>query len=298
LLTVASVHLEQLNTAPADDFVAALAGIYEHSPWVAAAVAGQRPFAGLASLHAAMTAAVRAAPPAQRLALIERHPDLAGKAARAGEITAESKAEQGGAGLDRLLDAEYARFHRLSDAYREKFRIPFIVCVRRHTKDSILRQYERRLQNTADAELEAALGEIGRIAALRLHDLVEAADALPVSGRLSTHILDTHDGRPAEGVALTLCELGDDGSRRLLVKTVTDHDGRTGAPLIGGGPVPIGRYELRFEIGAYYASRNVPAADPPFLQSVPVEFSVAEPEGHYHVPLLVTPWSFSTYRGS
>jgi 2-oxo-4-hydroxy-4-carboxy-5-ureidoimidazoline decarboxylase len=297
-LTAASVPLERLNAASADDFAAALAGIYEHSPWVAAAVAGQRPFGSLASLHAAMTAAVRTALADRRLALIEGHPDLAGKAARAGAITAESKSEQGGAGLDRLSDEEYARFHRLNDAYRAKFHIPFIVCVRRHTRDSILRQYERRLENTAEAELEAALDEIGRIAALRLNDRVTAANALPVSGRLSTHVLDTRDGRPAEGVALTLCELGDDGSRRLIVEAVTNHDGRTAAPLIGGRPVPIGRYELRFEIGAYYAARNTPAADPPFLQSVPVEFSVAEPEGHYHIPLLVTPWSFATYRGS
>lgn len=297
-MTATSLPLEHLNAASADDFVAALADVYEHSPWVAAAVAGQRPFAGLASLNAAMAAAVRAAPPAQKLALIELHPDLAGKAARAGEMTAESKSEQGGAGLGRLSEAEYARFHQLNHAYREKFNIPFIICVRRHTRDSILRQYERRLRNTSEAEIETALGEICRIAALRLNDRVEAADALPVSGRLSTHVLDTHGGRPAEGVALALTEVGDDGSRRPIVKTMTDHDGRTGAPLIGGRPVPVGRYELRFEIGAYYAARNVRAADPPFLQSVPVEFHVAEPEGHYHVPLLVTPWSFTTYRGS
>ena len=298
MITTTSVRLEQLNDANANDFVAALASIYEHSPWVAAAIAGQQPFESLASLNAAMAAAVRAAPPAQRLALIERHPDLAGKAARTGNITAESKSEQGGAGLDRLSDSEYTLFRHLSDAYRQKFHIPFIVCVRRHTKDSILRQYERRLQNAPEAELETALNEIFRIAALRLNDRVKAADELPVSGRLSTHVLDNHDGRPAQGVALTLSELGDDGTRRVLVEAATNHDGRTDAPLISGRPIPIGRYELRFEIGRYYASLTVATADPPFLQSVPIEFSVAEPEGHYHVPLLVTPWSFSTYRGS
>jgi 2-oxo-4-hydroxy-4-carboxy-5-ureidoimidazoline decarboxylase len=297
-MTPARVPLEQLNAAPADDFIAALAGIYEHSPWVAAAVAGQRPFASLASLDATMAAAVRAAPLAQRMALIALHPDLAGKAARAGEMTAESKSEQGGAGLDRLSEAEYARFHQLNDAYREKFRFPFIVCVRRHTRDSILKQYERRLQNAPEAELETTLVEICRIAALRLNDRVAAADALPVAGRLSTHVLDTHGGHPAAGMALTLCELGDDGGRRLIVSAVTNGGGRTAAPLIGGRPVPVGRYELRFEVGVYYESRNVHTADPPFLQSVPVEFHVAEPEGHYHVPLLVTPWSFSSYRGS
>jgi 2-oxo-4-hydroxy-4-carboxy-5-ureidoimidazoline decarboxylase len=293
-----SVPLEQLNAANTDDFIAALAGIYENSPWVAAAVAGQRPFASLASLDAAMAAAVRTAAPGQRLALIKLHPDLAGKAARAGDMTAESKSEQGEAGFDRLTDAEYALFWQLNHAYREKFAIPFIVCVRRHTKDSILRQYERRLQNTSEAEMEAALGEIFRIAALRLSHHVKAADELPVSGRLSTHVLDNHDGRPARGVDLTLCELGNDGARRLIIQTATNRDGRTDRPLIGGRPVPIGRYELRFEIGRYYASRETATADPAFLQSVPIEFSVAEPEGHYHVPLLVTPWSFSTYRGS
>jgi 2-oxo-4-hydroxy-4-carboxy-5-ureidoimidazoline decarboxylase len=292
------IPLEQLNAASAGDFAATLAGIYEHSPWVAAAAAGHRPFASLKALDAAMAAAVRTAPSGQQLALIALHPDLAGKAAQAGEMTAESKSEQGGAGLDRLSAAEYARFHRLNDAYREKFGFPFIVCVRRHTRDSILQQYERRLANAPDTEVAAALGEICRIAALRLADKVEAADALPVTGRLSTHVLDTHGGRPAEGMALTLCELGDDGSRRLIVTTVTNHDGRTGAPLIARRPIPIGRYELRFEVGAWYVSRGVQTADPPFLQSVPVEFHVAEPEGHYHVPLLVTPWSFSTYRGS
>lgn len=297
-MTSTRVPLEQLNAASADEFAAALAGIYEHSPWVAEAVAGQRPFASLKALDAALAAAVLVAPPERRLALIAGHPDLAGRAARAGEMTAESRSEQGGAGLDRLSEVEYARFHQLNEAYREKFHIPFIVCVRRHTRDSILRQYERRLQNAPDAELETAIGEICRIAALRLHDKVEAADALPVAGRLSTHVLDTHGGRPAEGVVLTLCELGDDGSRRLIVSAMTNHDGRTMAPLIGGRPVPIGRYELRFEVGAWYASRSVPLAEPPFLQSVPIEFHIAEPEGHYHVPLLVTPWSFSTYRGS
>lgn len=298
MITTMSVPLEQLNAANTDDVVATLGSVYEHSPWVAAAVAGQRPFASLASLNAAMAAAVRTAPPAQRLALIELHPDLAGKAARAGDMTAESKSEQGGAGLDRLSDTEYALFQRFSEAYRRKFAIPFIVCVRRHTKDSILRQYERRLQNTPEAETETALGEIFRIAALRLSDRVKAPDELPVSGSLSTHVLDNRDGRPAQGVALTLSELGNDGARRLIVQTATNLDGRTNSPLIGGRPIPIGRYELRFEIGRYYASRNILTADPPFLQSVPIEFFVAEPEGHYHVPLLVTPWSFSTYRGS
>jgi 2-oxo-4-hydroxy-4-carboxy-5-ureidoimidazoline decarboxylase len=296
MITATGVSLEQLNAASAHDFVAALGGVYERSPWVAAAVAGQRPFAMLASLNAAMVAAVRAASPEQRRALIELHPDLA--ALRIGNLTAESKSEQGGAGLDALSESDYARFQRLRDAYRQKFGMPFIICVRRHTRGSILRQYEQRLQSSVEAEFDAALAEIFRIAALRLSDRVKATDELPVTGCLSTHVLDNYDGCPARGMPLTLSEFSDDGARRMVIETVTNHEGRTDALLIGGRPIPIGHYELRFDVGYYYARRKIPTADPPFLQSVPIEFSVAEPETHYHIPLLVTPWSFSTYRGS
>jgi 2-oxo-4-hydroxy-4-carboxy-5-ureidoimidazoline decarboxylase len=292
------VSLEQLNSASSDDFVAALATVFEHSPWVAAAVAPGRPFVSLASLYSAMSAAVRSASSAKRLELINCHPDLAGKAARASVLTIESKYEQGSAGLDRLSDTEYDLFQRLNGAYRQKFGIPFIICVRRHTKDSILRQFELRLKHTAEAEHETAINEILRISGLRLDQHVVAPDRLPVSGQLTTHVLNNHDGCPAEGMALTLFELGGDGTRRVITEAVTNHEGRTETPLISARPLPIGRYELRFEVGRYYADHGTPTADPPFLQSVPIEFSVAEPERHYHVPLLVTPWSFATYRGS
>jgi 2-oxo-4-hydroxy-4-carboxy-5-ureidoimidazoline decarboxylase len=298
MITATGVSLEQLNAASVHDFVAALGGVYERSPWVAAAVAGQRPFATLAALNAAMVAVVRTASPEQRRALIELHPDLSGRALCSGNLTAESKSEQGGAGLDALSESDYVRFQRLCDAYRQKFCMPFIICVRRHTRDSILRQCERRVQSSLEAEVDTALAEIFRIAALRLSDRVKAADELPVTGCLSTHVLDNYDGCPAQGMPLTLSHFSDAGTRRVVIETVTNRDGRTDPLLITGRPIPIGHYELRFDVGHYYARRKIPTADPPFLQSVPIEFSVAEPEAHYHIPLLVTPWSFSTYRGS
>ena len=92
----------------------------------------------------------------------------------------------------------------------------------------------------------------------------------------------------------TLYEVGA-SARALIVATATNADGRTDAPLLGGGPLRIGTYELQFSVGDYFGES---AADPPFLDMVPIRFSIAEPEGHYHVPLLVTPWSYSTYRGS
>jgi len=143
-----------------------------------------------------------------------------------------------------------------------------------------------------------ALSEILRIAALRLDQQVSAPDRLKVHGRLSTHVLDTQGGSPAAGVAVELFEIALSGEARLLARARTNTDGRTDRPLIADRPIAIAEYELRFDVGGYFASRGTPAADPPFLGTVPVRFAVAEPEGHYHVPLLTTPWSYSTYRGS
>ena len=110
-------------------------------------------------------------------------------------------------------------------------------------------------------------------------------------------MLDNVSGKPAAGVRIALYEIGA-SARGLLAETVTNDEGRTDAPLMSGGPLRIGSYELQFHVGDYFAARKIALADPPFLDIVPVRFSIAEPEGHYHVPLLVTPWSYSTYRGS
>jgi 2-oxo-4-hydroxy-4-carboxy-5-ureidoimidazoline decarboxylase len=296
--TDVTIRLDDINAMDRGAFVAALGTIFEQSPWVAEAVYAARPFRTLAALHDAMMAAVRAAHADQCLALVRAHPDLAGKAARAGALTVDSTAEQASAGLDRLSEQEFADFHRLNDGYRSKFDIPFIICVRRHSKDSILRQFERRLENEPTAELETAITEIGRIAALRLSERLSADDSLAVHGRLSTHVLDTHSGRPAVGVAVELSELANAGESRVVARATTNAEGRTDRALIEGRPVPIGRYELRFAVADYFAQQGVALGEPPFLDVVPVRFAVADAEGRYHVPLLVTPWSYATYRGS
>jgi len=290
--------LSELNACSKDDFVAALANIFEHSPWIAEQAASMRPFARLNQLFDAMKAAVDRAPSELRLALIKAHPDLADKTQRAAGLTSESSAEQNSVGLDRLSDAEYVAFERVNNAYRSKFGFPYIVCVRRHTKDSILRDFERRLPHDARAETQKSIEEICRIAALRVDQLVLSDDRLQVHGRLSTHVLDTHGGRPAAGMAIELVELSELGASRVVTRAITNADGRTDRPLIGGRPVPIGRYELTFGVGDYFTRRHVVTSDPPFLDSIPLRFSVSEPEGHLHVPLLVTPWSYATYRGS
>ena len=295
---MAQITLDEINRMDHRAFVDALGDVFEHAPWVAEFAYDARPFADLSALYEAMTAAVRAADPERQMAFIKRHPDLAGKAAREGTVTDDSKYEQSSAGLDRLSEEEYATFHRLNDAYKAKFGFPFIVCVRRHGKESILRQFERRLTNNVPDERRTALNEIFRIVALRLDQRVLAADRLKVHGRLTTHVLDTHRGRPASGVAIELVELSSSGTTRLILRAKTNGDGRTDRPLMAEQPIPIAQYELRFGVGGYFADHGASTVDPPFLDLIPIRFAVAEPEAHYHVPLIVTPWSYSTYRGS
>jgi 2-oxo-4-hydroxy-4-carboxy-5-ureidoimidazoline decarboxylase len=290
--------LDELNACTQGDFVAALANIFEYSPWVAEQAFAARPFAGVNALFAAMKTAVERAPEGLRLALIKSHPDLADKTQRAAGLTAESTSEQNSVGLDRLSDAEYEAFERVNNAYRSKFGFPYIVCVRRHTKDSILSNFEQRLPNDVATETSTSIAEICRIAALRLDQLVISSDRLPVHGRLSTHVLDNNNGKPAEGIAVELVERSALGTSRVIARAVTNSDGRTDQPLIGGRPVPIGHYELIFSVGSYFKERNVPLSDPPFLDDIALRFAVSDPEGHLHVPLLVTPWSYATYRGS
>ena len=291
------IDLATLNRVSAAEFAGHLGNVYEHAPWVAAGVAGERPFATVTLLFSALKAVVRRAPETEQLALIRGHPELAPPAREASALTTDSTNEQASAGLDRLDAGEITEFRRLNAAYRAKFGFPFIICVRRHTKQSLLENFERRVGRTPETELATVLNEIDRIAALRLAALVAGDGPLAVTGRLSTHVLDTRAGKPAAGIALELHELSRGGDR-LIASARTNADGRTDAPLIADRPLPNGRYELRFAVGAYFAGRGIPVADPPFLDIVPVRFAIAEAEGHYHIPLLVTPWSYSTYRGS
>jgi 2-oxo-4-hydroxy-4-carboxy-5-ureidoimidazoline decarboxylase len=295
---MAQVTLDELNRMDEAAFVSALGDIFEYSPWIPETAYGHRPFTTVRDLQQALSGAVFGAAGERQSALIKAHPDLAGKAALEGTITADSKFEQTSAGLDRLTETEFASFQRLNTLYREKFGMPFVVCVRRHGKDSILRQFEHRLQNDEATERHSALAEILRIAALRLAQRVSGPDRLEVHGRLSTHVLDNHRGCPAAGVEIEFIEVTKSGQRRSILRTVTNSDGRTDRPIVADQPVPIAQYELRFAVGDYFARIGTATAEPPFLDVVPVRFSVAEPEGHYHVPLLVTPWSYATYKGS
>ena len=118
------------------------------------------------------------------------------------------------------------------------------------------------------------------------------------SGKLTTHVLDTAHGCPGEGIAIALWQLDLNTDSRSLLKTIhTNHDGRTDEPLLAGSQLSAGVYELIFSVGNYFA-RYGNYAEPLFLDRIPIRFGVSDIEAHYHVPLLVSPWSYSTYRGS
>lgn len=164
--------LAQLNVWAEVDFVRWIGPVFEHSPWIAAAAAAQRPFASTAEMHRILCEVVRTAGPERQLALIRAHPDLVGRLAQQGRLTADSTREQASAGLDQLTPDEVALFQRYNAAYHEMFGFPFVICARLNKKAAILAGFEIRLRHSPELEIATALEEIFKIAQLRLEDLV------------------------------------------------------------------------------------------------------------------------------
>lgn len=169
---VTTLSLDALNSLAPEAFEETLGGVFEDTPTVARDVASLRPFTSIAHLHETMVAAVTASGSEEQTALIRRHPDLAGKLAKAGRLTESSTSEQASAGLDLLTQSEYEAFDRLNTAYRTKFGFPFIIAVRDHDKQGILAAFEARLEHDAESERSEALRQINRIAELRLINLL------------------------------------------------------------------------------------------------------------------------------
>ena len=162
------VTLDQLNDGADLDFIAALGDVFENSPWLVERATAQRPFPDRNALLGALKDILTTASEDEKLALIRAHPDLAGKAARAGDLTDHSTREQASAGLDSLTDAEFDRFNRLNNAYRAAFGFPFIIAVLDHTKATILASFETRIKNDKETEIDEAIRNIGRIVSLRV----------------------------------------------------------------------------------------------------------------------------------
>lgn len=166
------VTLAEINGLGREAFVAALASLFEGSPWIVEQCWVARPFGSIEQLHRALCEVMYNAPVEQQVALIQAHPDLVGQAALAGALTAASMGEQASAGLKRLSSEEIATFARLNEAYKVRFGFPFVICARENKKESILAGFEQRLLHTRDQEIKIALDEIAKICWLRLQDTI------------------------------------------------------------------------------------------------------------------------------
>jgi 2-oxo-4-hydroxy-4-carboxy-5-ureidoimidazoline decarboxylase len=174
VMAAAPISTDELRHLDRDRFVELFGGVFEHAPWVAEEAFAAGPFQSSAALHRAMVDVMRGAPRTRQLALISGHPDLAGRAAIRGELTAASSAEQTGAGLDQCTPAEFERFRELNERYQAKFGFPFILAVKGRSRHEILAAFEQRLAHSAEAEFEEALDQIARIARFRLDDLIRS----------------------------------------------------------------------------------------------------------------------------
>lgn len=165
--------IDDINNIDEKEFVDLLGGIFEHSPWVPELVCDKRPFSDRGSLHRAMTSVMRQAPRVQRMDLLRAHPELAGREAESGDLTAASKREQAGAGLDHCSPQELDKIRYLNRAYRERFGFPFIIAVSGLDRGQIIAAMETRLGNDIDTEFDTALGEVEKIARIRLDALID-----------------------------------------------------------------------------------------------------------------------------
>lgn len=168
-----NLTIDSINRMTPGAFLAAFGGVFEHSPWIAECAWLQRPFSDVSHLHHAMVEVVQTAAPDEQLALLRAHPELAGKEARAGTLTAASTGEQKAAGLNALTRAELDRIADLNRRHRERFGFPFIIAARLNSKDQILAEFARRLELSADAERTACLEQVYLITRLRLDDAVQ-----------------------------------------------------------------------------------------------------------------------------
>ena len=164
--------IAKVNAMIREEFVALFGPLYEHSPWAAERAFGRKPFVGEEALVEALAAAVDGASEAEKLTLICAHPELASEKLQSRALTASSMSEQQGAGLDQLDPREIEEWAKLRSHYRERFCFPFVICVRKHSKDEIIAAMRRRLELAPDAERRQAISQIHQIAELRLRDIL------------------------------------------------------------------------------------------------------------------------------
>ena len=167
------ISLQEINILDEEAFIRILTGLFEGPPWIVTQAWPAHPFTSREQLYQTLCSIMYQAPLEQQIALLRAHPDLVGRAALAGTLSPASTNEQAAAGLDRLAPEEMATFQRLNQAYRDQFDFPFVICARENKKESILDGFAVRMQHTRQQEIETALGEVAKICALRLQDLID-----------------------------------------------------------------------------------------------------------------------------
>jgi len=171
-MTTKHLTLQQINKLDQHGFIHALGPLFEGPPWIIIEAEHTRPFSSRAELYKTLCAIMYRAPREQQITLLQSHPDLVGRAALAGTLSPASTGEQASAGLNTLTPEEIATFTRLNSAYQIRFGFPFVICARENKKESILAGFAARMENSRDQEITIALGEVAKICAFRLYDIV------------------------------------------------------------------------------------------------------------------------------
>jgi 2-oxo-4-hydroxy-4-carboxy-5-ureidoimidazoline decarboxylase len=313
----AKIPLNKLLDISQSEFLTAIGGIYEKSPWIVESFynstlspsldagviqSNKERITNVRILFNEIETYMRNSSKDHQLQLLKSHPDLCLKIEAATEITEESKHEQKSAGLSTLTAEERETFTLLNNEYKVKFPFPFILAVRNASKQTVLSALRGRVNSTLEQEMDCALFQVNKIAWMRLLDVVDAPDGKSHGGFLTCHVLDTANGIPASGMVIELyIHENVDGAQqiRLIKSFVTNSDGRLDGPALKGEEFKVGTYEWKFYVGDYFAQfSGSRISGTPFLDVVPLKFGLDDPTEHYHVPLLASPWSYSTYRGS
>lgn len=289
------LNIQDVNNLSNEEFVAQLGDVYEHAPWVMEATAKSRPFSSRLDLYSASVAVLKQAKKEEQLALLCGHPELARPDLNEGQITADSEQEQKSLDLMSLSGDPKRKLNSISNAYKDRHGFPAVVCVREHSDlTSVISEIERRISRSSKVEFNEALGEVMKISWNRIRDRVEAGRSKP--GYLTTHVLDTANGTAAAGLGFELSFIKR-GVHSPIFAGFTDNDGRSDGPILDGSDFTQGEFELIFRAGDYLRKAN-PEVKRKYFGDVPIRVLIDAPDEHYHVPLILSHWGYTTYRGS
>jgi len=282
-----SMTILQLNELSQAEFVRVVGPVFEQSPQIAELAWLKRPFRDADQLHTVLCDIVRAAGEPEKIGLIRAHPDLVGRATRTGRSIPELNGDLT-TGQEPLTVTEIENFQKYNAEYRYKFGFPFVICARRNDKTAILTGFERRLKHTREQEVTAALEEIFQMARQRLEEL---APGRVTAASLSTQVLDTTAGTPANGMTIELWSITD--GTFTLVKTVKTHaEGRPAAPLLSTQEMKAGEYEVIYCFGDHFGTLGGKR----FLDRVPVRFFIVDADASCHLTVQCSPWTYSVCR--